>query len=746
MADPTDNGNILDVSNIEESQAKVESYSDTVAKVGTTFDLAHAAISGFGDKLADLGNSASVGTAQFGLMSAALIKSTEAFRGFNNIDNTRVNSFTDQYKTLLNTIKSSPAGSTAAKVAIDLFSSSMEKAGASSVRIATAVGELKKGVFGTAQSFVTGADNSLYFQNALLQNAAAQGNMADLLDKTGQGFEHFNDVSQRAIEIMNASMGATNSTAKEMQSYQDVLKELPGGFDNFGESMNVAGQETTALTAAIQYMHGSGRDMVKIQDDMSRAMNEYGMTFPNAVKYTSRMSEAADILHAKMEDVRNAVNSSADAFKFFVDGGVDVNDMTKGLADGMTMYEDRLKKIGVPIANAIEMTKALQANMSKMSIGQESLISQQTGGPGGGRGALQYERLMKEHPEEAMKKLDDTIRKLSGGKMVTEKQAEGSEAAFSQFTKQTMLIQSLTGVQDRQQAQRMSDAMASGKLDSSILRSDTAEIDKKAKAGQAVEQASTTQVSQMNIEAESVMLQGGNANLSTLQGAVAARTGKTGGIDGTGAGVATENQDKLKQYANKQTGTSPGHSDLFGDIKTTALNLPTSGIDSFNAFKESFKGGNKKDIEQKKNDFYTELNKVKDTSTDSKEIKAADHIMNKMKSLEIPIKENAISSLPTPQTKHVPDFGANFFKHGTSAGTQLAKTAEQAANPKEEKKVKTAATNPVSGTVKDNSPVPVTLVGSSITVNFTGKCPHCGTNIHTNEHASINNPASTKQS
>ena len=42
-----------------------------------------------------------------------------------------------------------------------------------------------------------------------------------------------------------------------------------------------------------------------------------------------------------------------------------------------------------------------------------------------------------------------------------------------------------------------------------------------------------------------------------------------------------------------------------------------------------------------------------------------------------------------------------------------------------------------------NQPIPVTLVGGSgITVNFTGKCPHCGWNQQHSEQATITNAPS----
>ena len=53
-----------------------------------------------------------------------------------------------------------------------------------------------------------------------------------------------------------------------------------------------------------------------------------------------------------------------------------------------------------------------------------------------------------------------------------------------------------------------------------------------------------------------------------------------------------------------------------------------------------------------------------------------------------------------------------------------------------------SAIHPVTpaGTAKPTAgpvgPTPVTLVGGQLTVNFTGKCPHCNSDIHTSANAS----------
>lgn len=725
----------------------------------SVFQDLNTQVQNFNTYLGALSTVNNTNTAGFGLMSAALIKTTESFKNFANVDTDRLSTFSDQYKRLLTTIKDSPVGSAAANVAIDGMKEAMEKAGMAAPKMGKVLSDLRKGFTDTAESFLMGADNTLRYENALLQTAAAQGGMQKLLEQTGTSFEHLNDVAGKQIEFMGKSAGATNSNKEQMEKYMSALKELPNGMSNFGESMEVAGQKTTFLTAAIQYAHGSGRDMAKITEDMSEAMNSYGTSAESALKYSAKMSQVSETLGAKVEDVRSAVNDSAEAFKSFVWGGVNADDMTQGLSDAMETYAKRLNGIGVPIKNAIEMSKNLQNQMSNMSVGQEALTSQMTGGPGGGRGALQLERLMKENPQEAMKKVDESIRKMMGGKLVTEKQAEGSDAAYSQFMKQTMLIQQFTGTQNRQQAESMSDAMASGKLDMSKIQQKGG-LDETVKRGQAFEDLSRTKVSQMNVTTDSVMLSGGVANLSTQQDATAARSGRAGGSDGKGRGTNPDQQASIKQWSDDRTGGMHMESAV-KQLMNLATELPESLKSSVQSYGESLSNEN-----PSKNAEETEAlqEKVKAAIAQGGSKSQMD-AMRKLQGDLSATKPDAASGTSNggpvlggifggfgqqdKGQKTVPGISsaAGYHPSGKQVGSVIpglgghSGTGTIASTPGQGKRG--AATLPGLGGGA-SGPIAVTLApGSVITVQHTGTCPHCGRQSNTSEQARTTNAPST---
>jgi hypothetical protein len=737
--------NVLNFNNIQQTTSDM--FTTLSTKVG-----------GYIDGLSQLSTVTDTSSARFGMLSAALVKTQEAFRGFGGIDKTRVVGFTEQYEKLFKTIQESPM-STMGKAAIAGVEEALGKTGATAAQTSKAIDLLKKGSVDFARSLLTGADNMLHYQNAMIQTAAAQGSMQDLLTAVHDDFSNLNQVTREHMEVMSKSMGVTGLSQEHMQEYMNVLKNLPGGMENFGKSVQAGGQDLSLLTAAIQYATGSGRDMAAVQTDMAEAMNSYGAGVEDALKYSARMSQVSETLGARVEDVQSAINGSAEAFKSFVWGGVSASDMTKGLAEGMEMYAKRLNDAGVPIKNAIEMSKNLQAQMSNLSVGQEAFISQQTGGPGGVRGALQYERLMKEHPEEAMKKMDENLKKMMGGKLVTEKQAEGSDAAANQFMKQTMLLQQWTGTQNRQQAEAMSDAMASGNLKQAAQKGT---FDETVARGAKLEDLQKTKVSQMNVQSDSVQLMGGITNLGTLQDATTARSGNgAGGPTGTGRGVNIAGQNSLQEYsarlASGQTGSA------IQELMNTAKEMPQAFKDIASSAGEALTSG---DADKEKEEL-SELQERKAALMAAGKTDQASAAQKMIDTMQTAMGTQQPADQTTPTTPTIPGLG------GAGAGQQgkapVIPGLGGATHAPAGKQVGSAipglhggtgtgqpgtgtggAHTPGSGTSTigglgrgPGGPVPVSLApGTVITIEHTGTCPHCGRQNTSTEQAKARSTAS----
>ena len=121
----------------------------------------------------------------------------------------------------------------------------------------------------------------------------------------------------------------------------------------------------------------------KVVADMNRAVNEYGVSLNTALEFTSRITDISNKYGAQVEDVRNSLLGSADAFKMFTAGEADAGKMTQNLSEVMNEYVGRLTSIGVPAQNAIGLFNEMSGAISSMGVANKSFLSSQTGGPGG---------------------------------------------------------------------------------------------------------------------------------------------------------------------------------------------------------------------------------------------------------------------------------------------------------------------------------------------------------------------------
>lgn len=702
------------------------------------FDKLTQGVSDFAYKLGQLPLVNETSAASFGVMSAAMIKTTEAFRQFGNVDNKRIIGFSEQYEKLFKTMRDSPM-TQAAKAAADAIKETLEKLGMApreTEKLSKSLQEGKKAALDFAESILIGADNTLHYQNAMLQTAATQGGMQKLLEQTGRGFEHLNDVTAKQLDIMNKSMGATGLDKEHLQPYMDVLKNLPGGMTNFGDSMDIAGRKTSFLTAAIQYMHGSQRDMVKIAEDMSEAMNNYGLSTENALKYSARMSEVSETLGARVEDVQKAITQSSEAFKSFVYGGADADAMTKGLAEGMEMYVNRLESVGVPVKNAIEMTQNLQGAMSKLNVGQQAFMSQQTGGPGGMQGYFQMEQLMQKDPMAAQRKMEEATRKMLGP-IVSSQQAAQSQGAAEQRMRQLMILQQGplgAQAQDIHQAGAILDSMSKGKLDMSVIKQKGG-LEETIKRGAAFEDLSKTKVSQMNVTTDSVMLTGGVVNLTTQQNAFTARSGKGGGSDGSGRGINQEQINELKQFSAAQMDPSHMGSPIKQLIELSS-GLPRALKAQIQSYGESLT--TKGYSEAKDRDALNKQAKLNNGLPSIEGATQSSGVSEAMKQVQLRLSRSQPGEHDFTPFEDLPA--------GQQVGRAVQSTKKgsvgKGALPYFSENNSAANTQGIVG-MHNNQPIPVVLAsGSGITVNFTGKCPHCNWDIHTSQQAAITSSAS----
>lgn len=706
-------------------------------------------------------------SAGFGALTTSILGAKEAFTQLNGIDTERLVTFGGQVNQLFEIIKKGP-GTSLATDAISKIMEVMKKGGATADMMSSALAGLKQGSVAIASAFLTSADNSLRLQNAMMQATIQAGNSKELfqgipklLDGVGDGFENLGLATKfytQELENATAALGGNQDLAMK---YMVEINRMPGGYKALIAPLKIAQTETDILTASIQFATGAGRKQEEVFEDMKKAMTEYSISGGDALRFSARISEVADNVGAQFKDVQSALHSVADEFKMFVNKGADATKMTQGMADSMRSYVSELTSVGVPVQNAIEMFKNYSSQMKGMTIGQQAFLSTMSGGPGGLRGALQVQDdLAKGNFEKIRRQVEQTIRKTSGP-LITREEGMRSEAAAAQYTRQVQVLQQgpLGGMaKTPAEADSLIRAMKEGKP---IEPKKTAEqtLSDTMLKGQEWQKGSYTELTKVNTNLQNIMLRGGMANLATAQQMLTGAAGRSlPGGSGYGLGTSPDAQERVLS-AQRTIATPAPNTEVFKQVSDAVQNLPKTFKDAWDSFKEVIKGGNKESIQQANDKL---LAAIKDQQANMSNLtdtqKAALNTLQSNLQITKEPTTPTTSTTKTPTTSTAPRAATavpaprftftpveNYARPGQRIPAPMAPTTGGAAG------TQTAATRTATGTgVGSAAPgqaVPVTLApGSAITVNFTGVCPHCGTDVrHSTTDATVSPQSGAKR-
>lgn len=651
------------------------------------FNQAGTALSGLSNKfknagldLSNMGVLTGKSSAAFGALTTSIIGAQKSFESFAGVDTQRLTTFNDQVGQLIKTLTTPGTAVGAMSEAIDRTKNVLISMGRSATEVNSVIKQGPAFLAKYAENILVSADNALRLQNSFLQLTAQMGDTNTLFTQIdsnlagiGDDLTNLNNITAKYMDVMANASQATGVQRDAVYQYASQINKLPGGIKELLGSMELGGKQTNLLTATIQHASGSGRQFSEIVQDMKQAMLEYGVAGSDALKFTANITEVANTFHAQVDDVRSALMNSAEAFKFFAVGEDNAKKMTQGMTESMNQYIGSLKSVGVPIQNALDMYKNYTRTVQGMSQAQEAFLSAQSGGPGGLRGGFQIDNLIKTGQfDELRKKVEQTIRKMTGP-IVSFDDAQKSESAAAQYTRQLQILQQGPLGQmarTRAEAESLLESMRKGTTvqpGKSANESLKESIDR----GSKIEQLSLTELQNINTNLMRMQNMGGVANLTTMQRALAARTGAGGGAEGTGAGINTAGQDRLR--AAQARGMNPTEGSpmerTMKEAGSAIKSLPGDLSDSFSSLNESLRGRTFAQIE----DF-------------------------------APAGKQLGRSIPKSTTT------------GADGGGTASSTSSPGMN------------------LHGNSPVPVVLAsGSAINVNFTGACPHCGRDIHTTE-------------
>lgn len=329
---------------------------------------------------------------------------------------------------------------------------------------------------------------------------------------------------------------------------------------------------------------------------------------------TARIAEISTKFKAPMEDVRSALMGSASAFKMFADSGASAAKQSESIAAVMNRYTDALKNTGLSAQSSVNLVSQMTNSIAGLNMAQKAFLSQQSGGPGGLRGAFQMEGLLARDPGKAFELVRKQMQSQFGGNIVSQQQAEGSEQAAQQRQRQMLMLQQGPLAQfakTDQEAGKILDAFRNiqeGKSTSQELSKNVA-LDQVNK-GKQIENTSKTPLSDLRSVLEGTRYTVNVANLGTMQRATTAAAGIKTTADTTA-------QKQMRNRVSAQTNSVDVNSDVgtiaaknIDDAKSTASSIPNS-ILSFGQglFQSVFSDNKSPDLAKQKSDLKQDMNK-----------------------------------------------------------------------------------------------------------------------------------------
>lgn len=733
------------------SQREVNEVSQDYSSV---LNSLQTKLASFGVTMQGTGNLINQQATAFGLLTAGLLTTTQKFTSLGqSMDGlSRLGSFSEQTETLVKTLSQggSVIGSTtdAGKKMISMLANM----GVGGRVLAETVNMSSTALAAFAKNMITGADNTLRFQGALMQGAASGGGM-DLLynglkngDKafTGIGthLEKLNQVTQQFMAIQADAADATGLSSDQLSKYYNVLINTPAGMEAMAKGIDIAGTHMGTLTAVTQLAQGAGLDIAQTYKDINKVIIETGMNYQGATGFATRFADVSKDLHARTDDVRDALLKSSTTFKMWNTNGEQAAKMNQGLADSVKNYAAALEAAGVPAANALELATAQTQQMGNLSEAQESFISQQTGGAGGIKGALEYEELIKKDPVAAQKKMVQTMEQQIGGKAISREEALATGQEDKYMLERKLLMSGSLGMKagTTAEAEDMLAAMSKGIQYKKTDEKDVARTAAEAiRTGKEQEQLTYTGIKQANLTAERVMLTAGTINAGTLEKMGSARAGEN---VNAGQGINTTAQNLLQQRMNAgaagTSGSNPIAATLHG-IKQAYNNLPKLAGSGFQSVREQVVGpGPQPDLGGN--------NQSSATLPLSPAVQAA---QAKLGPDGLPM--NGTSGTDT--RPFFPMLGSG--KTGATLPqlpntfTPADKQIGAAVSTKSPDTTATTTTTGARGGIGGgggagaamNGPIPVTITGGALTMNLTGACPHCKAPITTSLQSQATNVA-----
>ncbi len=397
--------------------------------------------------------------------------------------------------------------------------------------------------------FTAAADQSLKLQKGYLGMMGASGGLGQVFRQAGTDLGSLNAITATQNEMINNLASSTGATTTQVTKFYELMgSQLPKALGDNVSGVDATGRSFNTLKDAMALAEGTGRDTTTIITDMKTAWDTYGLSGEKALQFTSRMSELSDKFGINLEYTNDFVKKNAEAFKL-------VSTNADQGAVSFNRWFGALKESGISAKAASGIIGEMTGKMATLTVAQKSFLSAQSGGPGGLRGAMQIENLLKQgKTDEVLQMAEKALKKQFGGKIYTQEEAQTSEFAASQHLRQRQLLKSsafggLATSDDS--AARILDAFKGGTSPKEALTADGG-LSKNLQNGETLQKASNTILSNILLTGQRQLAISSNRSLNDIQNLAGARNN----VKGNDGKIHNEVEEYRARANNKLLNTS----------------------------------------------------------------------------------------------------------------------------------------------------------------------------------------------
>ncbi len=693
--DETTEGTTKTAQQIKDETAATVAHTDAV-RDGHNANIDYAQSTGkVHDAVGNVGKALSGNlTPAFDYLSIAIMGAGTAFNQFDS-KMTQTQGFTSQAKQVFGLIDSHK-----------LLGASI-KGVASALGINTtgkATGEIKSLIL----EFAAAADQSLKLQKGFLGMMGASGGLGQVFREAGTDLGGLNAITATQNELINNLSSSTGASSEQVTKFYALMgKDLPQALGKNVSGINATKGSFNTLKDAMALAEGTGRDTEDVIKDMKLAWDTYGISGEKALQFTSRMTEISTKFGINLEYTHDFVKKNAEAFKL-----VSTNADTGAASFGR--WFGALKDTGISAKEASGLIGDMTGKMASLTVAQKSFLSAQSGGPGGLRGAMQIEKLLKEgKTDEVLQMAEKALKKQFGGKIYTQEEAATSEFAASQHLKQrTMLKSGAFGglAKNDDAAARILEAMKGG---GGVAKADlTADggLRESLKQGDTLQKTSNTILSNILLTGQRQLAIASNRSLDDVQKLAGARNNAKG-ADGR---IHNEVEEYRARANNKLMNTSS----QIKDGKN--VNMDDTRADNTQELKNSVGAMVPENLKARIKELYEKL----------KNSSAGEKAKHKQEYDNVLREASAYTGTETPEaSKSVGAAVAKQSNVGQRAVTNKAVTAAAVDSSLTTSKAKEDLTAEQEAAIKNNTPVQ--QPGSQkVDVTIKGLCINCAKPLH----------------